>query len=319
MLADGLVDHGHQVRAFTKILKHSGVIDHLVLESFDNGVATTTVAITAEIGAGSVNLSADSTRVGTAVPSRPQGEQGERSADQKSSAPMEKPAGDGRLGAASLPWNAGTKVLVMGGGSSHDFDKFFNKADVATLGANAKLSINYTDNPAVALAELPKVDVFVSSTNQDGFDTPEMRKALFDFVGTGKGLVLVHPGTWYAFPKWAEYNRELVGGGSRGHDAIAEFEVKITNANHPVTAGVSASFKVTDELYNMIVDPQATPIETLATATSPKTGKTFPSVWIVKHPKARIVCIAPGHDARAHDLPEYKKLLQNAVTWAAGK
>ena len=69
----------------------------------------------------------------------------------------------------------------------------------------------------------------------------------------------------------------------------------------------------------MIVDPQATPIETLATATSPKTGKTFPSVWIVKHPKARIVCIAPGHDARAHDLPEYKKLLQNAVTWAAGK
>ena len=69
----------------------------------------------------------------------------------------------------------------------------------------------------------------------------------------------------------------------------------------------------------MIVDPQATPIETLATATSPKTGKTFPSVWIVKHPKARIVCIAPGHDARTHDLPDYKKLLQNAVTWAAGK
>src|SRR5205823_3853047 len=56
-LADGLVDHGHQVRVFTKILKHSAVIDHLELESFDNGVATTTVAITAEIGAGSVDLS----------------------------------------------------------------------------------------------------------------------------------------------------------------------------------------------------------------------------------------------------------------------
>ena len=63
----------------------------------------------------------------------------------------------------------------------------------------------------------------------------------------------------------------------------------------------------------------ATPIEVLATATSPKTGKTFPQVWIVKHPKARIVGITLGHDARAHDLLEYQTLLKNAVIWAGGK
>jgi type 1 glutamine amidotransferase len=57
----------------------------------------------------------------------------------------------------------------------------------------------------------------------------------------------------------------------------------------------------------------------IAEATSLKSGKTFPQVFVVKHPKARIVGLTLGHDARAHDLPEYQALLKNAVLWAAGK
>ena len=84
-------------------------------------------------------------------------------------------------------------------------------------------------------------------------------------------------------------------------------------------AGLPAKFKITDELYNFIPDPAGTPIEVLAQTTSPKSGKTFPQVWIVKHPKSRIVCITLGHDGRAHELPEYQTLLKNAFQWAAGK
>ena len=65
--------------------------------------------------------------------------------------------------------------------------------------------------------------------------------------------------------------------------------------------------------------PSGTPIEVLAEARNLTTGKTFPSIWIVKHPKARIVCIALGHDAKSHDLDAYKTILQNAVKWASGK
>ena len=68
-------------------------------------------------------------------------------------------------------------------------------------------------------------------------------------------------------------------------------------------AGLPEKFKISDELYNFIPDPQGTPIEVLAQATSPLSGKTFPQVWIVKHPKAKIVCITLGHDGAAHDLP----------------
>ena len=38
-----------------------------------------------------------------------------------------------------------------------------------------------------------------------------------------------------------------------------------------------------------------------------------------KHPKAKIVGIALGHDARTHDLKPYQQLLINAAKWTSGK
>jgi uncharacterized protein len=93
----------------------------------------------------------------------------------------------------------------------------------------------------------------------------------------------------------------------------------VTNPKHALTKGVTASFQITDELYNYVADPAGNAIEILAEATSPTTGKTFPQVFVVKHPNARIAGITLGHDARAHDLPEFQALLRNAVEWAGGK
>jgi type 1 glutamine amidotransferase len=111
----------------------------------------------------------------------------------------------------------------------------------------------------------------------------------------------------------------LAGGGARSHDALGPFEVKVLK-QHPVTKGLPESFKVIDELYQFKTDASGSPIEVLAeTSPSGVTKKSHASIFIVKHPKARIVGIALGHDGRVHDLPEYKTLLQNAATWASGK
>ena len=123
-------------------------------------------------------------------------------------------------------------------------------------------------------------------------------------------------------PAYASIQRGLqVGQGrhSQGRDRLGPYTVKVTNAGHPITKGVTATFEITDELYNYNPDPAATPIEVLAEAVSPKSGKAFPQVFVVKHPKARIVGLTLGHDARAHDLPEYQALLKNAVVWAVAK
>jgi type 1 glutamine amidotransferase len=208
-------------------------------------------------------------------------------------------------------------VLIVGGGSSHDFNKWFNEVDSATLRANGD-SVNYTDKLEEVAAALKDVDVLYWCSNQP-MDDENLRKAIFDFANDGHGLVLVHPALWYNWNNWPEYNRELVGGGAHGHDKYGEFEVDVKNADHPVMKGVPLAFKLKDELYHMEVDPKGTPIETLAESINLTDGTTFPCVWIVKHPKTRIVCITLGHDAAAHELAAYQTILKNAVNWAAEK
>jgi type 1 glutamine amidotransferase len=58
-------------------------------------------------------------------------------------------------------------------------------------------------------------------------------------------------------------------------------------------------------------------IDVLAeTSPSARYMKPHPAVWTAQHPKARVVALTLGHDARVHDLPACKTLLVNAVTWA---
>jgi len=172
----------------------------------------------------------------------------------------------------SVQWKEGARVLVVGGGSSHDFQKWFNKADLPIIQAAGKYAAYYTEDVGSATKELPGVDVLVSSTNKRGFDTPEFRAALFAFADSGKGIVLLHPGLWYNWP-WPEYNKVLAGGGARSHDALGPFEVKVLK-EHPVTKGLPPTFKVIDELYQVRQDPSGAPIDVLAqTSTSLPPGK----------------------------------------------
>src|SRR5690349_7669861 len=71
-------------------------------------------------------------------------------------------------------------VLIVGGGSSHDFGKWFNLADVATL-TEAKAKVTYTDKPGTVLEQLKDLDVLYLSTNQAMADAA-LRKGILDFA-----------------------------------------------------------------------------------------------------------------------------------------
>jgi putative membrane-bound dehydrogenase-like protein len=220
-------------------------------------------------------------------------------------------------------WTGGrTKVLVIGGGSSHDFGLSFGTTDRATLEA-AGFSVHYTEDRDQAAAEIANADVAVVSVNRQFFDTPAYRKALFDFVRAGKGLVMLHPGTWYGYGQWPELNAAIVGGGARGHDRIGRFSVNARQPDHPVMRGVPASFEVEDELYWVNAEPEkispgTAAIDVLAeTSPSVRFKQPHPAVWVTRHSTARIVGIAIGHDERTHALEAYRTLLANAVRWVA--
>ncbi|MBI3856418.1 MAG: ThuA domain-containing protein, partial [Planctomycetes bacterium] len=182
----------------------------------------------------------------------------------------------------------------------------------------ALLGAAYTSNTAQIAGALPELSVLYLSNNQPIAD-PAARKGIFDHVDAGKGLMLVHPACWYNWKDWPEYNKQLVSGGSRGHEKYQEFEVTITDESSAITAGVPRVFRVKDELYGFVKDPQGPEIKILAMGKSLESGKEWPVAWTVAHPKGRIVCITLGHDGAAHDHEAYRKLLQNAAAWAARK
>jgi hypothetical protein len=79
--------------------------------------------------------------------------------------PKEGGKGDGPLPpTVPVQWEAGkTKVLVIGGGSSHNFAKFFGDTDVATLKA-AGYTVHYTEDRDQAADLLAEADVAFTPT-----------------------------------------------------------------------------------------------------------------------------------------------------------
>jgi type 1 glutamine amidotransferase len=222
---------------------------------------------------------------------------------------------------APFEWGPGLKVLMVGGGWAHDYHTYFDKADTDALHAAGITNTLYTEDAAVVARELPHADVLLLSNNKTAFDTPEFREAFSNYVSAGKGLVLLHAAIWYNW-HWGKidsdgFNRAFVGGGARDHDGVSEFDETIVK-EHPVTHGLPATFKMTDELYHTATRPDAVPIEVLAEASRPG-GQKYASVWLVHNGPNRIVCIALGHDGAPRTHPEFQQLLVNAVNWAGGQ
>jgi hypothetical protein len=107
-------------------------------------------------------------------------------------------------------------VLIVGGGSSHDFDRWYRQTDAETLRQGGFATVIYTDNPDSIADYLPQADVLYLVNNQP-IKSVAVRKAIFDFVGAGKGLIIGHAALWYNWKDWPEYNARLAGGGARSH------------------------------------------------------------------------------------------------------
>lgn len=208
------------------------------------------------------------------------------------------------------------RVLLVGSGTSHDFPRFFLGTDKVTLIAAGGMDVTATPNLAEALALLPQADALVFSGNHDQFGSEEFQKALNDFADQRKGLVFLHAATW-DHSAWKGYNERFINGKTPSHGK-GEFVVTVKDLQSPIMKGVPESFEIFDENYRFEPGPKSR-FEVCA-ENAPDGGKDpHASVWTVKDPKTRIVCITLGHDERAHDHPAYKTILINAVNWVAGR
>ncbi len=205
------------------------------------------------------------------------------------------------------------KIAMMGGGGSHDFLNQFGINDGKILNNKGKNTVVYTEDSA-ELGNLLNTSDILFICNNKPIDV-ETRKKIFSKVNGGMGMMIYHPSTWYNWNDWPKYNKELVGGGSKSHEKLQEFDVIIKKPNHPILKGVPKKFRIFDELYRWQKNPDGVDIEVLAIGKGIESGDEFPVLWIVKHPKAKIVGNTLGHDGRAHNLPAYKKILSNTLEW----
>jgi type 1 glutamine amidotransferase len=154
------------------------------------------------------------------------------------------------------------------------------------------------------------------------------RQNLQAFVEAGKGIVALHHAIvdYTAWPWWWQ---NVIGGKYFDNEAydkaypdhpksayIEDVDVVYNptdlGANHPVTRGVGP-LVLHDEVYRgMWHSPK---IQVLMATTHENNDP--PGVYIGPFEKARVVYIQPGHSESTMYNPAYKKLVRNAIVWAA--
>jgi type 1 glutamine amidotransferase len=226
------------------------------------------------------------------------------------------------------------RALIVTGENNHNW-RYTSQMHKDTLEATGKFVVDVTESPASALADakmLSKYQVVVLDYNDYGKTKRWGQPAEANFteaVRNGLGVVAVHSAN-NAFPGWKEYEQmiALLWRENAGHGKFHEFEVAMTDTAHPITAGMPAKAKTSDELYHRLSNPQGSPYTLLAQAMSQTstggTGQAEPMALVNDFGKGRIFATPLGHvwDKDENSKPSvatplFRTLLSRGTEWAA--
>jgi type 1 glutamine amidotransferase len=132
---------------------------------------------------------------------------------------------------------------------------------------------------------------------------------------SSQGIVIIHHALlgFAGWPRWCE-----ICGVQRGdnfsYHPNESVPVAVADPDHAITRGL-APFTITDETYVMTNAAEGSNV--LLTTTHPQSLRTI--AWTRQYKKARVFCIALGHDALAYRNPSFRTLIERGVAWAAGR
>jgi len=216
------------------------------------------------------------------------------------------------------------RLLVVTGGHDFEVEPFFKM---------------FKDNPDVTYqaVEHPKAHALLKAEAAKQWDVLVLydmyqdisEDAKADFLARlkeGKGLVVLHHAI-ANYQKWPEYakiigaryylDKTTVDGVEKArsiwkHDV--KFNVKVANADHPITRGVK-DYAVHDETYNLY--DVAQDCQPLLMTDEPTSHKIIG--WAKAYGTARVVYLQGGHDHFAYENPNFRQIVQQAIRWTAGK
>jgi len=216
------------------------------------------------------------------------------------------------------------RVVITTGGHPFDRKNFFAMWD-SFPGIAWRETSQTKSSEALTPANLKDCDVVAMYDMMRSIAADE-EAALQAFLKRGGGLVVLHH-TICSRQQSSVFAR-IVGGkflqksetrdGKEWPKSVAtggvKFRIHVADSSHSITEGLS-NFDVADEPYaGMIVAPQN---HVLLTTDEPRSNKEI--AWTRQEGNARVVFIQLGHDNKTYANPSYKRLVQRAVKWAAGK
>jgi len=212
-----------------------------------------------------------------------------------------------------------TALFVWGGWEGHEPKQCVDIFAPWLKEQGFDVEISNTLDSYLDVEKLKSLDLIVQVFTMASI-TSEQEKGLLEAVKSGVGLAGWHGGLADSFRQNTEY-QFMVGGQWVAHPGgVIDYEVTISNKEHPITRGLS-DFKMHSEQYYMHVDPIN---NVLATTTfsgqhaSWIKGVVMPVVWTKKYGKGRVFYTSLGHVSKNFDVAEAREIVKRGMLWAAG-
>jgi len=233
-----------------------------------------------------------------------------------------------------LPRLEGPSVLVFSKTNSFIHKDAIPAARVLLqdLGAEKGWSVYATDSGAVFNQEdLAHFAVVVWNNVTGDVLLPEQREAFRTWMEGGGGYVGLHAAGDNSHAVWPWYLDAVIRARFIGHPMNPQFQqarLDVELPSDPIVAGLPDPWVRTDEWYSFAGSPRAPDLRVLVTidesSYAPRSffgqalamGSDHPIIWKHCVGRGRVFYAAPGHTAETYAEPEYRALLERAISWA---
>lgn len=149
--------------------------------------------------------------------------------------------------------------------------------------------------------------------NTDDYWQASIKSAIENIGETRQGIVILHHAI-LAFPDWGIWS-DICGIKNRRFNYYLDQSIKVNveTYEHPIVRSIK-DWEMIDETYTM--DEPGEDSFILLSTHHYNSMKAL--AWTRQYKNARIFCYQSGHDSKAYNNDNFRKVLKNGIIWVAG-
>lgn len=201
-------------------------------------------------------------------------------------------------------------LLFVGAEGKHHDHAGQGRYMADTLSKAGDILVDLSQDYEILASGLHPYDAVLFYTDV-GILSDAQEQGLLSFIRRGGGFFGLHTAA-ASFRDRAGYHA-MLNAFFDGHSKYMDFEVAITDAEHPITRGL-ADFTVTDELYYLKHEPAMS--HHLMQAYDPTVDETHVMAFAHTYGEGRVFFFALGHDMAVMENPSFQEVIRRGALWA---